>query len=249
MAIITFTDVQIANNAIAYLGDSRTVSSVTVDPSALGVLVANLYTATRDEELKAWGWTFAIKRALLSVGAAPTNGYKFRYLFSAATPAMTDCLRLLDVFVVLSGSTGYGSYTLTQTQRFGYVVDISTISTIPGTIYTMIDPGALPVYAKYISEVTSAANFDLLFCEAFSIRLATKMSIFITQNPDWKNAMEQEYGFIIQRAMKMNVIEPIDNDLGNPWFGDRRPFDPEYENKTLVPRVFLEQAVPRQANQ
>jgi hypothetical protein len=232
------TDLKIANQALNLLGESKQVTQVDgTDTSALGVLVGNLYQATRDEELKAWGWIFAIKRASLTAGAAPTNGYAKRWNLTG----IIDCLRVLDVYVVLASSTQYGSYTLAQTQRLGFIFDASAAPT--GVIYTMIDAAALTVYLKYIAEVTTPANYDMLFAEAVTIRLAAKMSIYLTQNLDWKKQMEDEYSFIINRAKSMNVIEELDNDLGNPWFGDRRPWDPAFENRVKIPKTFMQTLV------
>ena len=230
----TFTDVQIANIALNLLGEPKAVTAVDgTDTSALGTIVGQVYYATRDEEMKAYPWLFGIKRAAITAGVAPTNGYVNQY------PVPSDCLRILDVYAVLSSPTQYGTLSLYQTQRWGYIIDQS--AGLPGTIYTMVGPFGTGAYIKYIYESTTSTNWDIMFCEVLAIRLAAKMAPYIKKSLEWKQRMEQEYNLLIARAYQLNVIEPMDNYLVNPWFGDRRPFDPRFENKPLIPAQFKAQ--------
>jgi hypothetical protein len=62
----TLTDIQIFNAALRRIGESKQVSAVDgSDTSKYGLIAADIYYATRDEELRAHIWKFAVKRALL----------------------------------------------------------------------------------------------------------------------------------------------------------------------------------------
>jgi hypothetical protein len=233
MPILTLTDVQIANNALAFLGETKTVTSVTVDATNLGVLVADFYAATVDEELMAYPWVFSIVRQPITLAAGGTNGYPYR----CAYPILPICLRVLDCYAIMSGQTQYAGFSINQTLRFGYVVE-------GAFIYTLFNPGTgTTCYVKYVSEVTASTSFPMQFCDVLSLRLAHKLALPVTHDISWQERIERVYILMIQRAAQMNLIETMDNDLMNPWWSDRRPWEPTTENRQLSPKLVVAQAV------
>jgi len=63
----TLTDIQIFNAALMRIGESKPVTAVDgTDTSKYGVIAGFEYARTRDEELRAHVWKFAVKRSLLN---------------------------------------------------------------------------------------------------------------------------------------------------------------------------------------
>ena len=62
----TLTDIQIFNAALMRIGESKPVTAVDgTDTSKYGVIAGFEYARTRDEELRAHVWKFAVKRLVI----------------------------------------------------------------------------------------------------------------------------------------------------------------------------------------
>jgi hypothetical protein len=174
------SDVDIANRALQKLGAAR-ITSLTED--SVQARACNLcYEPLRDAELRAHPWNFSIKRAQLAADAtAPLFGPATAYTLPV------DFLRLLPPDPVTNYNT----------------LDWK----IEGKKILTDETGALDV--RYIYRVTDAGEFDALFIEALSARMAVEMCEELTQSNTKAQLMREDYKSALREARKLNAFENI----------------------------------------
>lgn len=188
------SEVDICNRALSALGASRIVSLTQDNENARDCNL--IYAQTRDEELRAHPWNFAIKRAQLAAsGTAPLFDY------SSAYPLPSDCLRLLP-----------------RDPRRNFTDLDWQIEN--GSIVTN-DTGALPI--RYIYRVTDPNKFDALFEAALTAKLAEKLNEKITQSNSKGQTARADYAVAIRRARQMNAFENNSQEAPeDTWLSVRR---------------------------
>ena len=163
------SETEICNQALAHLGE-RPIASLE-DGSVASRACRLAYDRVRNELLRQHRWNFAVTRAVLSrLATAPLFGWNYQY----ALPA--DCLRALEV----------------NDSEFGDMV------TDPWTIEGRVMlTNAETVNLIYVREVTDVSEFDDLFAEALSLKIAIRLSEIIRGSTGKTN----ELGALYERSI------------------------------------------------
>jgi hypothetical protein len=218
------TDVTIFNKALARIGESyMTVTAVDgTDTSKYGVLAGYEYQATRNEELRANDWLFAITRVQLTpdtsvAGQAALANTGFWYVYDV--PA--DCLKPMMVYSVLP--------QFVTTYPFKHV----HISPAPfvhetGYIFTDLDNTNDNPFLRYVKELPlGTAWTEPLFVDALALRLASKLAVAGARDEKGLTAaLQGEYAYVLKRAREQNALDKEDDlpEQGQEWWTDRDRF-------------------------
>lgn len=73
---------------------------------------------------------------------------------------------------------------------------------------------------KYVEQVINPAFFDSMFAHALALRIASKICISLTKNPQIKQMIDQEFSSIFLAA-KTSSSEEKQIDQPDPWWTDR----------------------------
>lgn len=162
------------------------------------------FDPVRDALLRAYPWTFAMRRARLSAdGVAPTFGYARSFTVPA------DCVRLHEV----DGSYVPTGGNLVQT-------DGSPAFMIEGRLILTDLPAPLEI--RFVSRDAPPAEWDPLFDEALACRLAFDLSEKLTQSSGKKEAALRDFGIAIDTAVRVNAIEsPPEEAVTDSWILSR----------------------------
>lgn len=150
------SEVDIANLALARLGDNATVASL--DPPEGSVQAehcARFYPLARDALLEMHAWKFATRRVLLAKLAVPSWNWSFAY----AEPA--DVLKLLGVFPAKAANDD-------ETQPY----EAESVTTGASIILTNQEDASL----RFIARVTDTTRFPPLFVDALAWLLASYLA-------------------------------------------------------------------------
>lgn len=178
--------VEICNNALTKLGESRIVA-ITDDTKPARALNA-VWDMKRDAELAAHPWTFAIRRAALPA-AVDTPEFGWDYQF----PLPSDYLRLVEVgenMVLYMGDT----------TPYFQVEGISTGMAI------LCDETA-PLNVRYVSRVEDCGLWSPLFCELMACRLAADLCEELSASDSKRQRALEEHKATLILARRANAIE------------------------------------------
>lgn len=195
--------IEVCNRALTLIGCERVVS---IDDDNKGARACKAqYDMTRLSELRANRWAFAMKRAqLAAIITAPLFGFDLAY------PLPTDCVRVDfvgDYYVGVSLS----DYRTSDESAFA-IEDRQILTNLPS-----------PLNVRYVANVQNVQNFDPLFVDALSHRLAIDICEEMTQSTSKKAGVAQEYMLIVSRATKVNAIErPPEPMPDDSWVLSRR---------------------------
>lgn len=174
------SEVDIANRALQKLGADQIVSLTQDSENARAVNLC--YSYIRDAELRAHPWNFAIKRASLAADAtAPAFGYSYAYTLPS------DCLRLLPPDVEVN----YNSHD--------WQIEGRKIMTNDGA----------PLEIRYIKREEDPNQYDSLFVECLSSKIAVELCEKLTQSNTKGQAARDDYVRGIREARKLNAFENI----------------------------------------
>ena len=175
----------IANRALSKLGEKRVTNVDTQDVDSAKV-IRYMWDIVLDGELTKFPWNFAIKRAQLAKDATgPTWEWNNYYTLPS------DFLSLLEI-------KGEPEYELEQNSD--------------GDIAIATDESS-PIQIRYISRVSDTGEFDPLFVEALSARLAMEACEEITQSNTKKQILIQEYEAAISMAYASDSIQETPKKL------------------------------------
>lgn len=145
------SETTICNLALGKLGASRIISLSEASPEAQACSLQ--YEQTRDEVLRAHRWNFAITRGVFSqLATAPAFGWLYQWQLPV------DCLRVLQV----NGWEENEDPDNWEVEGRKLLTDVDSVQ------------------VKYIAQITDASQYDPLFIEALSIKLASKLCIALT---------------------------------------------------------------------
>jgi hypothetical protein len=172
------SSVEICNDALQLLGQTRIV--LLTDNNVGARACANAYDSSRQSELRAHRWAFAITRAQLPESATPPAfGRAHSY------PLPTGCLRLLPPY---------------PEQDFN-----SRDWIIEGrAIYTN---DAAPLNIRYIDDIVDPNLMDVLFQRALSAAIALQICEELTQSNTKNERARAVYIDAIREARRTNGIE------------------------------------------
>ena len=197
------SNVDIANSALTKLGEKRIMS---LADNMKGARELNaIFELRRNYLLRAFNWSFAMKRELLSaLSDAPEWGYDLQYQFPS------DCLRIVQV---------NDEWVIPSMQDF-----IGGPDTEPYTIENrrILTDWAAPLKVRYIRRVTNPGEFDDCFVEAFAYDLAVQTAFAITQSSTKEDAMRAGRKEAIADAIRSNAIElPPQYIADDSWLASR----------------------------
>ena len=172
---------EIVNKSLQKLGARPIVSLGEDSPNARSATAA--YNITRQSLLREYNWNFAIVRASVTVDATQTV---FGNLNRYALPA--GFLRLLR-----NRETSWRA----GDERKDWQIEGKFIVTSYGT----------PLEFRYIKDVTTVTEFDAMFTELLSVRLAKAMCQDITGSLDRGAELDREAKEIVRMAREMNSFE------------------------------------------
>ena len=169
--------VDICNLALNSLG-AESIVSLTQDTENARYC-NTFYTQTRDAELRAHPWNFAIKRAQLASTTAPAFGPSHAY------PLPTDFLRLMPP----DPESNFNSLDWQ----------------IEGRNILTHDGGVLEI--RYIARITDTTLYDALFIDALVAKLAVRLNEKITQSNSKGQQAREDYIRAIREARRINAFE------------------------------------------
>lgn len=191
------SQVSIVNRALVKLGES-TVLLITDNVKQARTMAA-IFDDTRDAELRANRWKFAIKRAQLSALVdAPAFGYSQQYELP------DDYLAMVQVgeFYLRTG----------MKQRAPWSIEGRRLLT---------DMSA-PLSIRYVSRVTDTSQFDALFVDALACRLAMEACEALTQSDTKFQRLAAMRKESLDQALRVDAIEnPPDELPDGTWLESR----------------------------
>lgn len=170
------SEVEICNLALAHLGDSATVASISPpEGSAQAENCARWYPIARDSLLELHDWGFATKRAALAQMANPWTQWQYAY----AKPA--DALKILAILAndapndyseayPLSGSSGL------STDQRGVYTPQPFVTETDETGSEIIFTNQVTAIARYTRMVTDTAKFSPLFRDTLGWYLSSYLA-------------------------------------------------------------------------
>lgn len=169
----------ICNRALQKLG-AKPLQALDTDDSVTARACRQAYEIVRDAELRDHYWSFAMKRAQLAAEAtSPTWGRAYQY-------------QLPSDYIMLGPE-----YVEENNLYRDWVIEGR---------YILTDDVA-PLYIRYVGQVTDVTQYDPLFAEALSCKLAVELCEQLTQSNSKKATADADYKMTIARAKKRNGIE------------------------------------------
>ena len=217
------SNVDISNLALVMLGQSRIIAFTDQTKSARSINA--IYAMTRDDELRANRWTFAVARTILPALANFTPAYGFQWAYQK--PA--DCLSIISIGDIAPGSEL--SIFRGGQDEVQYRVEGETIlhgRLINGLPLPVVPPNPpmtpTPLKLRYVRHITDPTMFDANFVTALSSMLAWKLAEELTQSKSKKADAMGAYQMAISRAKRGNSIELPPEILNDgSWLRSRLP--------------------------
>jgi hypothetical protein len=192
------SQVSIVNRALIKLGEQPIL--LLTDNVKQARTMAALFDDTRDAEIRAHRWKFAMRRTRLSALAqAPDWGYQLQYELPA------DFLGLVQVNEMYL-RTG-------MKQRAPWAVEGRRLLT----------DLAAPLAVRYVARVTDASLFDPLFVDALACRLAMEACEAQTQSDTKFQRVAGMYDQALKLAIRQDSVEaPPDELPDGTWLESRQ---------------------------
>ena len=175
------SDVSICNLALSHIG-TATINSLD-DPTKEGRACKLHFAAVRDSVLREHPWNFATKREYLSLLNTTPVGWSFAYAYPS------DCLFARELW---------------QQTRLENPTPFETVRGTGGRVIVTNEQDAV---LEYTSAVTDATQFDPLFVDALSYKLAAELAMPITRSVPISQAMLNLYLNRLQQAATMDSRE------------------------------------------
>ena len=179
--------VDIANRALVLLGEKRITS---LDDGTKGAATCkSQIDLTRQAELRGHRWAFALKRAQLpALTTVPLFGFVYAYQMPV------DLLRLDQVgdFFIGASLTNY-----VAASEAAYAIEGRQILTNLGA----------PLDIRYGADIVDATQFDALFVDAMSHRLAIDVCYAMTNSNAKESSLGAKYQAVVALAVSINAVE------------------------------------------
>ena len=189
------TEVSICSNALRILGDDP-ITSLT-DDTERARLCNSLYEPARDAVLRSHPWNFAITRATLGQ-LSTTPAYEYAYQYSLPTDPY--CLRVLSM------------------EYQDYVFKIEHLAGTGRVLLT--DEGTAKIL--YIAKVSDTAQFDSLFVDTLTAKMASELSFPVTNSVTLQAQMQKLYQLKLSEARSIDGQEGFMDDLVSDTLTDFR---------------------------
>lgn len=202
------SDVQICNMALARIGISIPIASLT-ESSNEARMCSLFYEHCRDQALQAFPWKFARKTAALQDIGTPPQGWAYRYSYP------NDCLKALRL-VYEGGNTL--TYTNYNGGGFTYnvkpVFDVVEDSANAGRAIVANDA---EVYLEYTMRVTDPTVFDPMFTSALAWLIASEIATPLSADAKYAQSAYQSY------------MGAVNDALANSWNEGNEGKEPDCE--------------------
>lgn len=156
------SEVQICNMALAHLGQSQFLQSLTERSKAASVCSV-FYEPTRDLLLRAYDWNFARRRKTLALTSVEVPNWQYAYRYPA------DCMAIRGLVVK-------GQRALRSDQRVPYEV-----ATDGDQKLILTDLAEAEIV--YTAKITNVALFDETFINALAYLLASHIAMPMVAEP------------------------------------------------------------------
>ena len=189
------TEVSICSNALRQLGDDP-ITSLTDDTERARLCNA-LYPDARDSVLRSHPFNFSITRASLTqLSATPAFGFDYQY----ALPTDPYCLRVL------------------QMEFQDYIFKVENLATEGRVLLTNEDTAKI----LYIARVSDTAQFDSLFVDTLTAKMALELSFPVTNSVTLQAQMQKLYQLKLSEARSIDGQEGFMDDLVSDTLTDFR---------------------------
>jgi hypothetical protein len=196
------SQVDIANRALTKLGAARIISFS--DDNKQARAVSSMFNIVRDAELRSHIWSFSVKRAsLAALVSTPDWGFQKEFQIPS------DCLRILMVNDVYGGPS-------MEDYRNQPVADYS----LEGN--KILTDFSAPLKIRYIARIADTTQWDAMFVEAMSCRLAMELAEDLTQSNSKRELAQAEYMAALRGAIRASAVEqPSQAMPDNEWLLSR----------------------------
>ena len=189
------TEVSICSNALRRLGDDP-ITSLTDDTERARLCNA-FYIPSRDQVLRSHPWNFAITRATLAQ-LSDTPAYEYSYQY--ALPTDPYCLRVLEM------------------EYKDYVFKIEHLASQGRVLLT--NEGTAKIL--YIARVTDTVQFDSMFVDVLTAKLAVDLAYPVTNSVKLQDQMQKLFQQKLSEARSVDGQEGFIDDLVSDTFTDFR---------------------------
>ena len=189
------TEVSICSNALRRLGDNP-ITSLT-DDTERARLCNSFYADARDAVLRLHPWNFAITRtSLAQLSDTPSYGFAYQY----SLPTNPYCLRVLAM------------------EYEDYIFKVENYSTQGRVLLT--DQSSAKIL--YVAKITDTTQFDALFVDVLTAKLALDLCYPITNSVSLQDKMQKLYQLKLSDARSIDGQEGFIDDLVSDTFIDFR---------------------------
>ena len=189
------TEVSICSNALRRLGDNP-ITSLT-DDTERARLCNSFYADARDAVLRLHPWNFAITRtSLAQLSDTPSYGFAYQY----SLPTNPYCLRVLGM------------------EYEDYIFKVENYSTQGRVLLT--DESTAKIL--YVARITDTIQFDALFVDVLTAKLALDLCYPITNSVSLQDKMQKLYQLKLSDARSIDGQEGFIDDLVSDTFTDFR---------------------------
>ena len=189
------TEVSICSNALRRLGDDP-ITSLTDDTERARLCNA-FYIPSRDQVLRSHPWNFAITRATLAK-LSDTPAYEYSYQY--ALPNDPYCLRVLEM------------------EYKDYIFKIEHYASQGRVLLTNESTAKI----LYIARVTDTAQFDSMFVDVLTAKLAVDLAYPVTNSVKLQDQMQRLFQQKLSEARSVDGQEGFIDDLVSDTFTDFR---------------------------
>jgi hypothetical protein len=181
------SEVQVANRALTKLGSFRILSLD--DDSKPARAIKSCFDDLRDDELRSYGWQFALKRVQLVASAtAPDHGWTYQY------PLPADFLAL-DMVNDQFPAVSLDDYITNDVIEYSHEANV-IMTDFPS-----------PLKVRYIARITDPNQWDPNFREVLACRIAVEVAEELTQSGPKRQLAWDEYKRALVRAITSNSFE------------------------------------------
>ena len=217
------SEVDIANLALAHLGDTATVSSLNPpEGSAQAEHCARFYPIVRDSLLERYQWSFATKRILLAQVALDAANTQWKYSYAAPS----DLLNVISILASDSTNDNNASGTVSSSYDWANSLDKGTLGYAPQQFSCEVNASGVNVIytnqenamLRYTALTSDASKFSPLFVDCLGWLLAAYLAGPLIKG-DVGAAMGKECMGAFQRLYALATVSD----------GNQRKVNPEHE--------------------
>lgn len=198
--------VGIVNLALFHLGEAP-ITSLS-DSGKPATTMSQLWDTTRDAELRAAHWSFAIERtSLAALSSAPSFGYARQFELPA------DFIRAVQVGERIINPRTIGN---THAARWNYD-STRALFTIEGS--AIHSDEAAPLKLRYVKRVENVGLYDPLFVQSLALHLAMAGGRRISSmTAADRNELAAQHRAVHMEARRVGSIEQAEEERdASPW--------------------------------